>query len=232
MGQALQNAMNIARAVPCNHRPHPILGRARRLLLLATAGLAVPATTVVSAANSATHPGGADLGHLVRIVLLVVSVAVNAAAFLSAFRLGTARRLTVAEITPGAVAAAVIWQLLQTFSAAYVGPVVKHASETNSVFALVLGLLAFLSLANVAIVVCVEVNVVRVAHLHPRALLTPFTDHVNLTAGTGASTPARPKPNAPGLRRRRRHLQPPTPPTGTRPAGRRSTRPPHRPRRR
>lgn len=183
VGQALQNAMNIAWAVPRNHRPNPILGRTRSLLLLATAGLAILATTVVSGVASAAHPGGADLGHLVRIALLVVSVTVNAVAFLFAFRVGTARRVTVAEIAPGAVTAAVVWQLLQTFGAAYVGRVVKHASETNSVFAVVLGLLAFLYLASVAIVVCVEVNVVRVGHLHPRALLTPFTDHVDLTAG-------------------------------------------------
>lgn len=183
VGQALQNAMNTAWAVPRNRRPNPVVGRARSLLLLATAGLAVLVTTVLSAASSAAHAAGADLGHLVRIALLVVSVAVNAGAFLFAFRIGTARRLTVREIAPGAVAAAVVWQLLQTFGAAYVARVVRNASETNSVFALVLGLLAFLYLASVAIVAAVEVNVVRVGKLHPRALLTPFTDRVDLTAG-------------------------------------------------
>ena len=30
---------------------------------------------------------------------------------------------------------------------------------------------------------CVEINVVRVDHLHPRSLLTPFTDNVRLTPG-------------------------------------------------
>jgi membrane protein len=48
------------------------------------------------------------------------------------------------------------------------------------VFALVLGLLAFLHLTAAA-VLCVGVNVVAVDHLHPRALLTPFTDNVVLT---------------------------------------------------
>jgi hypothetical protein len=47
----------------------------------------------------------------------------------------------------------------------------------------VLGLLAFLYLASVAVVICVEVNVVRVDGLYPRALLTPFTDDVDLTPG-------------------------------------------------
>jgi len=46
----------------------------------------------------------------------------------------------------------------------------------------VLGLLAFLYLISVSLVMCAEVNVVRVDRLYPRALLTPFTDAVDLTS--------------------------------------------------
>jgi len=46
----------------------------------------------------------------------------------------------------------------------------------------VLGLLAFLYLTSVLIVLSMEVNVVLRRHLWPRALLTPFTDNVDLTA--------------------------------------------------
>jgi hypothetical protein len=53
----------------------------------------------------------------------------------------------------------------------------------NAVFALVLGLMAFIYLAALALVLCVEINVVRVDRLHPRALLTPFIDDVDLTRG-------------------------------------------------
>jgi membrane protein len=35
----------------------------------------------------------------------------------------------------------------------------------------------------VAALLCMEINVVRVNRLHPRSLLTPFTDNVALTAG-------------------------------------------------
>ena len=59
----------------------------------------------------------------------------------------------------------------------------KDASEINSVFALVLGLLAFFYLTAVTVVLCAEVNVVRAERLYPRALLTPFTDNVELTGG-------------------------------------------------
>jgi len=117
------------------------------------------------------------------VLLLVASVALNAGAFILAFRIATTRELTVRQVAPGAVAAAVVWQLLQSFGAVYVGNVVKGASATNGVFALVLGLLAFFYLTATAAVLCVEVNVVAVDHLHPRALLTPFTDNVDLTPG-------------------------------------------------
>ncbi|MEO7078551.1 MAG: ribonuclease BN, partial [Rhodococcus sp. (in: high G+C Gram-positive bacteria)] len=50
-------------------------------------------------------------------------------------------------------------------------------------FAIVLGLLGFLYVASVLIVLCIEINAVRVDGLHPRALLTPFTDNVELTEG-------------------------------------------------
>ena len=35
----------------------------------------------------------------------------------------------------------------------------------------------------IAILFCIEINVVRIHHMHPRALLTPFTDNVTLTPG-------------------------------------------------
>jgi hypothetical protein len=76
----------------------------------------------------------------------------------------------------------VIWQILQSFGIVYVGHVVRHASAVNGLFALVLGLVAFLYLSASAVVICIEVNVVRVGRLHPRALLTPFTDKVQLTS--------------------------------------------------
>ena len=49
-------------------------------------------------------------------------------------------------------------------------------------FALVLGLLAFLYMVSASLVLCAEVNVVRVDRLYPRALLGPFTDDVELTS--------------------------------------------------
>ena len=140
--------------------------------------MAVLGTSVLSAVGSAL-----TLGPIALVLTLVASVVLNAGVFLIVFRLATTRRLSVADVAPGAVLAAVVWQLLQSFGVVYVRRVVKQASDTNAVFAIVLGLLAFLYLAAVVTVLCVQVNVVRVDRLYPRSLLTPFTDDVVLTRG-------------------------------------------------
>jgi membrane protein len=115
--------------------------------------------------------------------VLAASVVVNVAVSIFAFRFAPARRLSVRDVATGAAAAAVIWQLLQSFGVIYVRHVIKHASGTNAVFAVVLGLLAFLYITATAVLLSVEVNVVRVNRLYPRSLLTPFTDNVTLTSG-------------------------------------------------
>ena len=177
---ALQNAMNTAWTVPRNKRPNPLQSRARGLLLLLTAGSALLSTGVLAALGGA---GVGSLGVEVRVLAVLGSMLISAVTFIVLFRVATARDLSVREVAPGAIAAAIAWQLLQFFGASYVNGVVKHASDTNGVFALVLGLIAFIYAASVAIMFCVEVNVVRVDRLYPRALLGPLTDNVVLTDG-------------------------------------------------
>jgi membrane protein len=183
VANATQNAMNQIWAVPRNRRPDPFRARLRGLLLLLTAGLALIGATVLAAIGTRSGSFGASLQPVVSVLLVLASVVVNAAVFLLAFRISTAIRLSWRQIAPGAVTAAVLWQLLQSFGAQYVSRVVQHASATNSVSAVVLGLLAFIFLAANILVVSVQINVVRSKRLYPRALLTPFTENVNLTEG-------------------------------------------------
>lgn len=175
---AVQNAMNTAWAVPKNLRPDPIFARVRGLALLSTVGVAVLAITAVNVMSSAGYFGRISGG-----VVLVAVILLNVGVFTIAFRLATARPLSVTDVLPGAIVAGVIWQLLQTFGGVYIKYVVSRASVTNGVFAVVLGVLAFMYIAAVLVVIAVEINVVRVDKLFPRALLTPFTDDVQLTEG-------------------------------------------------
>jgi YihY family inner membrane protein len=180
VAQAMQYAMNTAWSVPKNERPDPLRSRLRGMVLLGTAGLGVVGTTALSAM------GGGSAGAastLTRIAALLAALVINGLVFVLAFRVATARHLTWRQVAPGAFAAAVLWQLMQAFGVVYVGHVIKGASASNGVFALVLGLLAFFYVTAVAVVLCAEINVVRVQRLYPRSLLTPFTDDVVLTRG-------------------------------------------------
>lgn len=187
VAQAVQNAMNTAWAVPRHKRPNPIRSRLRSLFLLAAGGIAVlgalALSTLAGEAGALRGVRGTQWHYLLTATLWLASVAVNWCVFVLVFRYGTTRSLTAQQVAPGALVAAVFYQLLQSFGAAYVTSVVRNASEANSVFALVLGLLAFLFLASAGTVMAAEINVVRVDRLHPRSLLTPFTDDVELTAG-------------------------------------------------
>jgi len=177
VGQAVQNAVNAAWTVPRNQRPNPFVARGRSIVLLAVIGGDVLGTTAL-----AGIVGAADfLGPVSRVALLVGTLAIHTAAFAFVFRFATTRSLTWREVLPGACAGALAWLAMQYVGVAYVGRTVDSASDTNGVFAVVLGLLGFLYLTSVLVLLCLELDVVLVDRLHPRTLLTPFTDNVVLT---------------------------------------------------
>ena len=181
VAQAIQNAMNAAWAVPRNRRPNPLRARLRSVLLLLIAGLAVLTATFLSGVVSSASAYGAEPSNELRVAATFAGIVLNAIVLVIVFRVATARELRKRDVLPGAFIAAVLWQLLQLFGTAYVGYVFKGASTTYGVFALVFGLLAWLFLGALCLVFCVELNVVRVKRLYPRALLTVFTDNVDLT---------------------------------------------------
>ena len=182
VAQAVQNAMHVTWSVPRNRRPNPIRARLRSLRLIGLVGLAAILTTVLSAVGGSAGAYGADIGLTGTLVTIAGSTLLNAAIFVLTFRFSRPSGVRRRDVVPGAIVAAAVWQLLQLFGAAYVGNVVKDAGPTYGVFALVLGLFGWIFLAAVGIVIGAEINVVRAKHLHPRALMTPFTDDVDLTA--------------------------------------------------
>lgn len=181
VAQAIQNAMYVTWSVPRNRRPNPIRARLRSLRLIAVAGVAVVATTILSGAGSNARAFGADVGSRNTVAAIVLSILVNGAVFVVTFRMFRPDDVRRRDVLPGAIFAAIIWQLFQFFGAAFVGNVVKDSDASYGVFALVLGLLAWIFLAAVGVVIGSEINVVRTKRLYPRALLTPFTDNVDLT---------------------------------------------------
>ena len=181
--QAAQNTLNKVWGVPRNSRPNPVKARLRSLLLLAVGGGGILLTTVLTAVAGFARGYGASLGGGVRAGLTVLTVGLNVALFIVAFRVLTARAVTLRQIRGGAIAAAITWQVLQWIGAYALGHALKGATATYGLFGLVLGLLTWIYLGALTVVVCAEVNVVRAERLWPRSLLTPFTDNVRLTPG-------------------------------------------------
>jgi membrane protein len=181
IAQAAQHAFNKAWAVPRNERPNPFIARLRSLLLLAIIGLGVLATTVLSALSTGANAYGADLGRGLRIGATALSVAVNVALLLLAFRVATARDVSTRDICLGAITAALAWQALQIVGTYFVSHKLRGATQVYGLFGIVLGLLAWIYLEALILVLCTEINVVRRDRLWPRALMTPLTDDVDLT---------------------------------------------------
>ncbi len=181
VGQAIQNAMYATWSVPRNRRPNPIKARLRSMRLISVAGIGVVVTTVLSGAGSNGAAFGADVGGWRTVAVIVLSIVVNVAVFIVTFRMFRPDHVRRRDVIPGAIVAACIWQLLQVFGTVFVGSFVKDSGAAYGTFALVLGLLAWIFLAAVGVVIGSEINVVRAKQLYPRALLTPFTDNVDLT---------------------------------------------------
>lgn len=186
VAQAMQNAMNSAWYVPRNSRPNPFLARARSVGLLVLVAIFLVVTTFLSqwdAALRAITGNEQAVGYWTTFA----SMGVTWVLFQVISRFGTSYRVTVRQALPGSVLGVLAWQGLQGAGTGFVSRYVAGASDTNGVFAVVLGLLAWIYLASVAFVLCTELNVVLALGLYPRALLTPLTDDVDLTEGDRAA---------------------------------------------
>jgi membrane protein len=186
LGLALQNVQSTAWAVPRNIRPHPVLTRVTSFFLLATAGTMILGISVLSAVVTETRLVGELSTHgwfhwLVRLVTVLFLGTV----LTILLRIAAAKAINhdIARAAPGGFTIAVLWQVLQDLGTAYVTRVL-NATENNGLiatFGLVLGLMLFLYVGSIMGVLGIEVNVVLAERLWPRALLTPFTDRVDLT---------------------------------------------------
>jgi membrane protein len=180
LGQAAQNVLNVAWAVPRNSRLNPIVGRLRSLMLLGVGGVTVVTTSAVT--GFVSNIGAfVELGRGLRVLSTTVSILLVAVVLAFMMRFTTSRRPSFRTSLPGALAIAVMWHGLQVAGGEYVRRVIGTVNEMNAIFALVLGLVALLWLAGIMAVLGVEINVVVNRRLWPRALLTPFTDSVRLT---------------------------------------------------
>lgn len=181
LAQSLQNTAHIAWSVPRNSRPNPIKSRLKSLLLIFTAGVALLAISVVTTLATTTTVLTRWMGNFDHTGLLILTVLVVGLVLTLLFQFAAAGVHSFKRAAPGGFLLAVLWQLLQVGGSFYVQHVLIGTSAMTKTFGLVLGLFGFLYIGAVMAVLSVELNVVIGRSLFPRALLTPFTDHVELT---------------------------------------------------
>ena len=182
LGVSIQNSIAVAWAIPRNSRPNPILLRVKSLLLLTFAGLAVLGISVFSAIGVNTEMLFPDqLNTTIRLLIQLATVIIVGLVLTGLFRFARAPSPQRMRTAPGAFTVAVLWQGLQYLGTLYALNVLDGPSTLNKTFGLVLGLIGIIYIAATMAMLGIQVNVVLARRLWPRALLTPFTDSVDLT---------------------------------------------------
>ena len=170
---AIQNALNSVWSVPYYRRPGFPWNLLRGVAMIIVVGLGLIVTAFLSSLAS-------GVGHVITgasgpVGTAAVSLLVNVGVFWLAFRLATASEVTWREHFPGALASAVVWQILLLAGTYIVGHQLAHSTSLYGVFGIVLGLLAWLYLQAQATLYAVEAAVVRERKLWPRGLAPPLT---------------------------------------------------------
>ena len=164
---AAQSAFNRIWGVPFTARPDALTRRLHSLGVLLLLG----ALTVASAAVAGAVGAGGESG-VTAVVAVVVALAFNLLLFFLAFKLLTAKELGWRDVIVGVIVATVFWQLLEHLGGIYVDHTLKRTTPLYGVFAIVLGLLAWLYVAGQLALLAAEVNVVRYYRLWPRTIFT------------------------------------------------------------
>ncbi len=161
---ASQAAFNRIWHVPFKRRPDFIHQRLRSLMMLVIlATLAIASTAAAGFVGSTSHPA------LTVVAGVLIAFAFNLALFMLAFKVLTAAELGWRDLWLGVLVASVFWQLLQHLGGFYLDHVLKRTQPLYGIFALVLGLLAWLYLGAQLTIFAAEVNVVHRRRLWPRS---------------------------------------------------------------
>jgi membrane protein len=150
---AAQNGINDIWEIPEEQRPNFGRTRARALLAIVVVG--------VSQLGSATVTGVVAISGtpwLNRILLILAAIAINIGVLLAAYRVLTARPLTLRQLLPGAVVAGLGFSILQLIGTTIVQRAIRSATPVYGDFATVIALLTWLSLHGLIALVGAEAN--------------------------------------------------------------------------
>jgi len=154
--------------IPGVVRPNYWVRLARTFLMIGTLGVFFVVSTVLAAVVTVGHQR-----VLVAVGSLVVTVLANVALFAVDFRILTPKLVAWSSLLPGAIAGGLGWTALQYVGGELVAHTLRNTSPVYGVFAIVLGLLAWIYLGAELTVYAAEINVVTARRLWPRSLVQP-----------------------------------------------------------
>jgi membrane protein len=161
---AATHALDHVWDIPQHERHNFFQKKLRGLLLVLGLG------TLFVVASAASGLVGGGLGGPELLVFgIVVSIPLNLGLFLASFRFLCSDAPGWRDQLPGAIAAAILWELLQLLGGVYIGHI-THSRSPYGTFALVLGVLTWLHLGAQMTVYCAELNTVLAKRAWPRAL--------------------------------------------------------------
>jgi membrane protein len=113
--RTVEVAFNAVWEIPYVKRPGLLSQLLRALGVLATIGLGLVASTLITGFVSGESTG-IDLGWPGRVAGYVVAIALDVGLFVAAFRILTNREITTRQVLPGAVLSGVLFWVLQSLS--------------------------------------------------------------------------------------------------------------------
>jgi YihY family inner membrane protein len=168
--RSLQFAFDSVREVPYHERPGLAKQTLRSLWVLATIGVGLVLTTLLSG-FIVTSANGVRLGAIGRVGGYLIAAALDVGIFVAAFRLLTERADNVRDILPGALLSGVTFFILQELSALIVSHYLQNAAPTYGHFATVITILWWFYIQSIVTLLGAQLNVVLKERYYPRSLI-------------------------------------------------------------
>lgn len=168
----LQGALDDTWEVDVDDRAKLPALRGRAMLgILFLGGAQIGSIVVAGVVNAADLPVVGDIG------LIAGTVVINIIVIAAMYRFLTSASPTWRDVWPGALIAGTVFTLLQHFGTGIVKNITENAGDTYGQFALVLGIVTWLSLVAIATLMCAELNAARARLAHgPMTELGPNFD--------------------------------------------------------
>lgn len=156
--------------VPYHERPGLVQQSLRSVWVLATIGVGLVLTTLISG-FVVSSANGVSLGALGRVGGYVLSAALDVGIFLAAFRILTSRAESMREVLPGALLSGLAFFVLQQVSALIISHYLQKAQSTYGHFATIITILWWFYLQAQITLLGAQLNVVLKERLYPRSLV-------------------------------------------------------------